>query len=89
MNQEKLNNDFQEKLKDLNNRYQQEYDELYQQFLGKSFDTQICDKLNTILEKNLILTPFGFPMSGFDYNNLTLYPPELARIKQVFEKEVE
>ena len=89
MNQEDLNNDFQGKLKELNNRYQQEYDELYQQFLGKSFDTQICDKLNTILEKNLILTPFGFPMSGFDYNNLTLYPPELARIKQVFEKEIE
>ena len=39
MNQEDLNNDFQGKLKELNNRYQQESDELYQQFLGKSFDS--------------------------------------------------
>ena len=89
MNQEELNKEFQEKLKELNNRYQSEYDDLYQKFLGKTFDAQICNKLNTILEKNLLLTPFGFSMSGFDYNNLTLYQPEILRIKQVFEKEIE
>ncbi len=88
MTSEDISKEFQEHLEDLNNRYQADYDALYKKFLGKNFDTQICNKLNTILEKNLLLTPFGFSMSGFDYNNLTLYQPEISRIKQVFEKVI-
>ena len=88
MNADDVSKEFQKQLENLNSRYQTEYDSLYKNFLGKTFDAQICNKLNTILEKNLLLTPFGFAMNGFDYNNLTLYQPEILRVKQVFEKEI-
>lgn len=83
MTQDEINENFQNKLQELNKKYQDEYNSLCEKILRKSLDAQIYDKLKEILEKNLVLSPCGFFAVNFD---CTLYPPEIARIRDVLEK---
>lgn len=87
MTEDELMEDFFKALNDLNNHYWIEYNKLCNKFSGRSFDRQISDKLQAIVENNLFL--YGSSMNAFYPISLNLFPWEVSRIKEVFDRELE